>query len=206
MQRVIKRRTLQPLIWIAAAAILMAAIPAFAQESKSLWKLEKSTIRGFDISARSEIATPQGAGFATFKITCQPGVTPPAIVYLIIESPKQLPLFPFEKYDGPVEKTSSEFIRLDVASGNQGQIRSLNVEVPNGGYNDGAFTFDTIEKSVVSFLLKVNDGQKLTVTVNGPPSSIQVAFDTTGLKKLLDQVGLKAVAGGPRASHLGSRN
>jgi hypothetical protein len=174
----------------------MAAIPAFAQGSKSLWKLEKSAIRGFDISARSEIATPQGAGFATFKITCQSGVIPPAIVYLIIESPKQLPLFPFEKYDGPVDKTSSEFIRLDVDSGNQGRIRSLNVEVPNGGYNDGAFTFDTIEKSVVSFLLKVNDGQKLTVLVNGPPSSIQVAFDTTGLKKLLDEAGLKAVSSG----------
>ena len=191
MQRVIKRRTLQPRIWIAAAAILMAAIPAFAQESKSLWKLEKSTVRGFDISARSEIATPQGAGFATLKITCQPGVIPPAIVYLIVESPNQLPLFPFEKYDGPVEKTSSEFIRLDVASGNQGRIRSLNVEVPNGGYNDGAFAFDTIEKSVVSFLSKVNDGQKLTVLVNGPPSSIQVAFDTTGLRQLLEEVGLK---------------
>jgi hypothetical protein len=169
-------------------------MPASAQESKSQWKLEKSAIRGFDISARSEIATPQGAGFATFKITCQPGVTPPVIVDLIIESPKQMPLFPFEKYDGPVDKTSSEFIRLDVASGNQGRIRSLNVDVPNGGYNDGAFIFDTIEKSVVSFLLKVNDRQKLNVLVNGPPSSIQVAFDTTGLKQLLDQVGLKQPA------------
>jgi hypothetical protein len=35
MQRVIKRRTLQPRIWIAAAAILIAVMPASAQESKS---------------------------------------------------------------------------------------------------------------------------------------------------------------------------
>ena len=185
------RRIIQPRIWCTAAAILIAAIPASAQESKGQWKLEKSAIRGFDISARSEIATPQGAGFATFRITCQPGVTPPVIVDLIVEFPKQLPLFPFEKYDGPVDKTSNEFIRLDVASGDQGRIRSLNLKVPNGGYNDGGFIFDTIEKSVVSFLLKVNDGQKLSVIVNGPPSSIHVSFDTTGLKQLLDQAGLK---------------
>ena len=188
------RRIIQPRIWCTAAAILIAAIPASAQESKGQWKLEKSAIRGFDISARSEIATPQGAGFATFRITCQPGVTPPVIVDLIVEFPKQLPLFPFEKYDGPVDKTSNEFIRLNVASGDQGRIRSLNLEVPNGGYNDGGFIFDTIEKSVVSFLLKVNDGQKLSVIVNGPPSSIHVSFDTTGLKQLLDQVGLKQSA------------
>ena len=188
------RRIIQPRIWCTAAAILIAAIPASAQESKGQWKLEKSAIRGFDISARSEIATPQGAGFATFRITCQPGVNPPVIVELIVESPKQLPLFPFEKYDGPVDKTSNEFIRLDVASGDQGRIRSLNLKVPNGGYNDGGFIFDTIEKSVVSFLLKVNDGQKLSVIVNGPPSSIHVSFDTTGLKQLLDQVGLKQSA------------
>ena len=188
------RRIIQLRIWCTAAVILIAAMPASAQESKSQWKLEKSSIRGFDISARSEIATPQGAGFATFRITCQPGVTPPVIVDLIVEFPKQLPLFPFEKYDGPVDKTSNEFIRLDVASGDQGRIRSLNLKVPNGGYNDGGFIFDTIEKSVVSFLLKVNDGQKLSVIVNGPPSSIHVSFDTTGLKQLLDQVGLKQSA------------
>jgi len=175
------------------AAILVATIPALGQESKSSWKVEKSSIRGLDISARSEIASPQGAGFATLKITCQPGVTRPVIVYLIVESPKQLPLFPFEKYDGPVDKTSNEFIRLDVASGNQGRIRSLNWEVPNGGYNDGVFIFDTIEKSVVSFLLGINDGQKLTVLVNGRPKSIQVSFDTTGLKKLLEQARMKSI-------------
>jgi len=90
-----------------------------------------------------------------------------------------------------VDKTTTEFIRLDVASGNQGRIRSLNWDVPNGGYNDGGFTFDTIEKNVFSFLLRINDGQKLTVLVNGPPSSIKVAFDTTGLKELLDKGCLK---------------
>jgi len=190
-QQAIFRRIIQLGICCTIAAILVAAISASGQESKSSWKLEKSAIRGFDISARGEIATPRGAGFATFKITYQPGVTPAVIVYLIVESPKQLPLFPFEKYDGPVDKTNNEFIRFDVASGDQGRIRTLNLEVPNGGYDDAAFVFDTVEKSVVSFLLKVKDGQKLTVIVNGPPSSIQVAFDTTGLRTLLDQVGLR---------------
>jgi hypothetical protein len=185
---------------------LVAAITASGQEATNSWKLEKSPIRGFDILARSEIASPKGAGFATLKIKCQPGVTPPAIVYLLIESPKQLPLFPFEKYDGPVEKTSKEFMTFDVASGGQDRTQTLKVNVPNGGYDDEVFAFDTIEKDVVSFLLKVKDGQKLTVKVNGPPSTIQVAFDTTGLKKLLDQVGLRAIAGRQSASHLSRRN
>jgi len=205
MQRAIKHQILKLRIWVATAAILVAAIPASGQESKSSWKLKKSSIRGFDISTRSEIASPQGAGFATLMIKYQPTVTPPAIVYLFVESPKQLPLFPFVKYDGPVDRTEKEFIKFEVAPEDPVRARTVKV-MPDGYYGDtppGAFVFDTIEKRVVSFLSKVKDGQKLIVTVNGPPSSIQVAFDTTGLKKLLDQVGLKAVAGGPRASHLG---
>ena len=191
MLRATKHRILQFQVWFASAAILVAGITASGQEATNSWKLEKSPVRGFDISARSEIASPQGAGFATLKIKCQPGVTPPAIVYLLIESPKQLPLFPFEKYDGPVDKTDKEFMRFDVVSGGQDRTQTLKVSVPNGGYDDAVFAFDTIEKSVVSFLSKVNDGQKLTVLVNGPPSSIQVAFDTTGLRQLLEEVGLK---------------
>jgi ABC-type transport system substrate-binding protein len=178
-----------------AAAILVATIPALGQESKSSWKLEKSPIRGIDISARSEIASPQGAGFATFKITYQPGVNPSVIVNLIVESPKRLPNFPFEKYDGPVDMTKNEFIRFEVAPGNHGMTQTMKV-MPSGYYGvtpPDAFLFETIDKSVASFLLDVKDGQKLSVMVNGPPSSIQVAFDTAGLKQLLDQAGLKAV-------------
>jgi hypothetical protein len=105
-------------------------------------------------------------------------------------------MFPFEKYDGPVDKTSNEFMRFEFAPGGQGRTRTVKVMVPNGSYSVNprdAFVFETIEKNVVSFLLDVKDGQKLSVMVNGPPSTIHVAFDTTGLKKLLDQVGLRAV-------------
>jgi hypothetical protein len=120
------------------------------------------------------------------------------IVYLIVESPKRLPSFPFEKYDGPVDKTQEEFIKFEITSRDQGRTRSMKV-MPNGFYAvnpPDAFEFDTIEQSVVPFLLEVRDGQKLSITVNGPPSSIRVAFDTTGLKKLFDQMGLSA--NGPR--------
>jgi hypothetical protein len=119
----------------------------------------------------------------------------PVIVDLIVE-PKRLPLFPFEKYDGPVEKTKDEFISFEVVPGTQ----TVKV-MPNGGYitippeaSEESFEFETIEKSVVRFLLNVKDGQKLRVMVNGHPSSIRFVFDTTGLKELLDQAGLKSVS------------
>ncbi len=186
------RRTIQLRIWFAIAAILLATIPALGQQSKSPWRLKKSPIRGVEVSARSEISAPQGAGYATFKIWYQPGVNPPVIIDLIIESYKRLPVFPFEKYAGPVEMTGEEFVRFEVAGDDLGGSRVLKV-MPNGGYRDDTFFFDTIDKSAVSFLLGVRDGQKLSVMVNGLPSSIRVAFDTTGLKQLLDHVGLKAV-------------
>ena len=206
MRQAMKHRFLHVRIWFATAAILVVAIFASGQESKSSWTAEKSAIRGVDISARSEISSPQGSGFATLKIKCQPGVTPPAIVYLSIESPEKLPSFPFDKYDGPVNKTDNEFIRFTITSVGQDRLQTLKVKVPNGGYDDGVFVFDTIEKSVVSFLSKVKDGQKLTVTVNGPPSSIQVVFNTTGLKKLLDNAGVEAVTGSAESSHSGPKN
>lgn len=146
-----------------------------------------------DISARSEITAPQGAGFATFKIAYQPGVVFPVTVSLIVESPKRLPRFPFEKYDGPVDRTQNEYMRLELASRNAGATRAIQL-MPNGDSVDlppEAFVFSTIEKRIARFLLTVKDGQKLSVIVNGPPSSIRVSFDTTGLKKLLDQIGLK---------------
>jgi hypothetical protein len=181
------------------AAILVTTISTFSQESKSSWRLLRAPSGVTEISARSEIVAPRGAGFATLKITYQPGVNPPVIVNLIVESPKRLPIFPFDKYEGPVDKTKNEFIRFEVAPGDNVKIRSMNVKVPNGYYSvtpPGAFVVETIDKSAVSFLLDVKDGQKLSVMVNGPPSSIQVAFDTTGLKQLLDQVGLKQPATG----------
>jgi len=189
MQRVIMRQIVQLRIWCMAAAILMATIPAFSQGSRSSWSLVRIRSGVSEISARSEIVAPQEAGFATLKITCQPGVNPPVIVNLIVESPKHLPMFPFEKYDGPVDMTQNEFIRFEVIPGDQGGTRIMKV-MPTGYYGvtpPDAFLFETIEKSVVSFLLNVKDGQKLSIMVNGPPSSIQVTFDTTGLKQLLDQ-------------------
>lgn len=184
----------------------LTTIPALGQESKSSWKLVKGATGITDVSARSEIITPQGSGFAILNIeyrtedtaSAKPDckcVLVPVSVSLIVESPKHLPQFPFEKYDGPVDKTKNEFIKFEIAPGNQSRVRTVKV-MPNGGYVDippEAFAFDTSEKSVVSFLLDVKDGQKLSVMVNGLPSSIHVAFDTTGLKKLLNQMGLMAV-------------
>jgi hypothetical protein len=179
-------------IWCAFAAILALISSTACQESRNSWKVVRDSSGIPEISARSEIAAPEGAGYATFKIRYQEGVTPPVIVDLIIESPKRLPFFPFEKYDGPVDKTKNEYIRFEVAPENQGGNPSVQV-MPNGDYNDNAFTFDTLDSRVVSFLLQVKDGEKLNVTVNGPPSSIHVSFDTTGLKSLLDKIGLKAM-------------
>jgi hypothetical protein len=168
---------------------------ALGQESKSTWTSERAQSGITEISARSEIAAPQGAGFATLKIKHQPGITPPVIVYLIVESPNRIPLFPFGKYDGPVDRTQEEFIEFELAPGDQGRTRTVKA-MPDGYYSvtpADAFVFDTIEKGVVSFLLAAKDGQKLNVMVNGLPSSIKVSFNTTGLQKLLEQAGLKAV-------------
>jgi hypothetical protein len=176
-------------------AILMVTQPILSQESGGSWKLVKGPNGYSEVSARSEITAPQGAGFAILKIKRQPGVTPPVIVYLIVESPRRLPMFPFEKYDGPVDKTHNEFMTFEVPSGDRSRILSLKL-MPNGFYGvdpPDAFVFDTIDNKVVPFLLEAKDGQKLTVGVNGPPTSIQVSFDTTGLKQLLDQMGLKTV-------------
>jgi hypothetical protein len=181
-------------MWCAVAVLLAVTIPAFSQESQGAWKLMNDPAGGNQVSARSEITTPQGAGFASLKIKHQAGVNPPTIVYLIVESPKRLPVFPFEKYDGPVEKTPSEYMAFE-ASGEFGRTRSVKV-IPNGFYSvtpPDAFVFDTIDRGVVSFLLEVKDGQKLSVLVNGPTNPIHVAFETTGLKQLLAQMGLKAM-------------
>jgi len=189
-----------------AGIVLVAAIPAFGQESEGSWSFVKDTEGVTFITARSEITAPQGSGIAMLRIRFQPRdsnraksdckcVVVPVIVDLIVESPKRLPDFPFDKYDGPVEKTSNEFIRFELASADRGKARTVKV-MPNGGYGGDlpdVFEFETNEKSVVSFLLDVKDGQRLSVMVNGPPSSIHVTFDTTGLKKLIDQVGLDAV-------------
>ena len=197
-------------MWCMAGIILLATIPALGQESKSSWTLVKDSNGAADVSARSEITTPKGSGFAILNIRYQPKdaaqakadckcVVVPVIVSLIVESPKRLPMFPFEKYEGPVDKTSDEFMTFEVAPHGQGRTRTVKV-MPNGFYSvdpQDAFIFDTLEKKIMSFLLEVRDGQKLSVMVNGAPKSIQVAFDTTGLKKLLDQVGLKAA---PRES------
>jgi len=185
----------------------VTAIPAFGQESDGSWNLVRNSAGATDVSARSEITAPHGSGTAILKIRFRPRdsnraksdckcVVVPMIVYLIVESPKRLPSFPFDKYDGPVEKTSNEFMKFELVPGNQGNARTVKVMVPNGGYSGelpDAFEFETFEKSVVSLLSDVKDGQRLSVMVNGPPSSIQVTFDTTGLKKLLDQAGLNSV-------------
>ncbi len=135
-----------------------------------------------DLSARSEITAPQGSGFAVLNIeyrtvdtaSAKPDckcVLVPVSVRLTVESPKKLPQFPFEKYDGPVDKTKNEFIRFEIAPANQSRIRTVKV-MPNGGYVDfpqEAFAFDTIDKSVVSFLLAAKDKQKVSVMMNGPP-------------------------------------
>jgi hypothetical protein len=178
-------------MWSIAA--LMLTISVFSQESQKTWKLMNDSAGGYEVSARSEISTPKGAGFAILKIKHQAGVNPPSIVYLIVESPKRLPMFPFEKYDGPVEKPSSEYMAFQV-SGASSRTRSVKV-IPNGFYSvtpPDAFIFDTIDKSVVSFLLDVKDGQKLSVIVNSPANPIHVVFETAGLKQLLAQMGMKA--------------
>jgi hypothetical protein len=195
MHRTNMRRITQARIWCTVAAILVASIPAWGQESKSSWMLVREQAGANEVSARSEIAMPQRAGFATLKITYRAGGNPAMIAYLIVESPRRLPSFPFEKYDGPIDKTRNEFMTFEVGAGDKGKTRSMKV-MPSGFYSvtpPDAFVFDTMDKGVASLLLEVKDGQKLTITVNGPPSSIQVVFDTTGLKQLFDQLGLKAV-------------
>jgi hypothetical protein len=194
MQRAYARRIAKCGMWCIVALFLRVTIPAFSQESQGAWKLMNDPAGGYEVSARSEISTPQGTGFATLKIKHQAGANPPSIVYLIVESPKRLPMFPFEKYDGPVEKTPSEYMAFEV-SGELGRTRSVKV-IPNGFYSitpPDAFIFDTIDKGVVSFLLEVKDGQKLSVTVNDPTNPIHVVFETAGLKQLLAQMGMKAM-------------
>jgi len=189
MSRVTFCRIVGFLPWCMIAAVLMVTAPCLAQESDSPWKLVQGPAGATEISTRSEIVAPNGAGFATLKILQRASGKPAVIVYLIIESPKSLPSFPFDKYDGPVDKTAKEFIKFEVAPKKQGTASSVKV-MPNGYYGvepPDAFVFDTIDKSVISFLTRIRDGQILTVMVNGSPSSLRVAFDTTGLKKLLNQ-------------------
>jgi hypothetical protein len=177
-----------------AANVLTAPSPSLAQETESRWVSAQDPSGATEVSARSEIAAPKGAGFATLKILHRTDGKPAVIVYLIVESPKRLSSFPFDKYDGPVDKTDREFIQFEVGNTKQGSTSSVKV-MPNGYYGvnpPGAFVFDTIDKSVVSFLSRIRDGQRMTVRVNGPPDSVRIVFDTTGLRTLLDQMNLKA--------------
>ena len=177
------------LLWCLNAAALTVTAPCLAQELDSSWKSIQRPSGATEISARSEIVAPHGAGFATLKILQRASGKPRVIVYLIIESPKRVPSFPFDKYDGPVDKTAKQFIKFEVAPKKQGTTSSVKI-MPNGYYGvepPDAFVFDTIDKSVVSFLTRLRDGQILKVIVNGSPSSLQVAFDATGLNKLLNQ-------------------
>jgi hypothetical protein len=179
--------------WCMAAALLITSATALAQQSGSPWTLDRTPSGAIELSARSEIAAPQGAGFAILKIIRRTSGDPKVIVYLIVESPKRIPTFPFDKYDGPVDKTSKEFITFEVAPGYHEALSGVKV-MPNGYYAvtpPDAFVFDTIDKRVLPFLLAMKDGQKLSVMVNGPPSSIRVVFDTTGLKQVLGQMGLE---------------
>jgi hypothetical protein len=173
-----------------AAAVLIAALPACGQQHQSAWKLVRESDGFTEISARSEISTPKDAGFAVLRIVRGAGRQPGISVSLVVESPKRLPQFPFEKYDGPIDKTRQEFMDFEVVPGVQGKtaVRAL---VPNGGYvptPPEAFAFTTSREDVIRALSGVRDGQKLNITVNGSPNSIQVAFDTTGLKQLIDQM------------------
>ena len=157
MQRIIACRSIRVRSWCMAAAILVAVVPALSQESKSSWMLIREQSGANEVSAQSEITAPQGAGFATLRIRCQAGVNPPVIVSFIVESLKRLPMFPFEIYDGPVDVTENEFMKLELAPGDQGRARTMKL-IPNG-YRaitpEGAFVFETTEKRVVSFLLEI---------------------------------------------------
>jgi len=193
MLRTTLHRIIRIVAWCTVATVVTATAPSFAQGSDSPWTSAQAPSGATEVSARSEIAAPQGSGFAILKILYKAG-KPAVIVYLIVESPQRLPIFPFDKYDGPVDKTQEEFIKFEVTSEKQGSARSVKVVAPNGYYGvtpRDAFVFDIVDKSVVSFLSHIRDEQRLTVTVNGTPSSLRVSFDTTGLKKLLDQMSLK---------------
>jgi hypothetical protein len=174
-----------------AAAFL--TVPALAKQTSSPWVLAQGPNGATEVSARSEIAAPQGSGFAVLKIIHPAGDNPEVIVNLIVEAPKRLQVFPFDKYEGPVDKTAKEFMSFDIASRDRGAIGPAKV-MPNGYYSaslPGAFVFETIDKKLVRLLLGIGDGQKLTVMVNGRPNSIRVVFDTTGLKKILHRMGMK---------------
>lgn len=88
---------------------------------KTLWTLEKKSAEATEISGRSAITSPEGAGFATFKVTYQPRVEPQVSFDLIVETPERLSRFPFAKYDGPVDRTDSEFIRFALDAGTEGK-------------------------------------------------------------------------------------
>lgn len=68
--------------------------------------------------------------------------------------------------------------------------------MPSGSYvgtPHESFEFETYDDAVAALLLSVQDGERLQVTVNGPPSTIHAFFDTTGLKQLFDQIGFRAL-------------
>ena len=154
-----------------------------AGDDEGKWKIALLQNGKSQISVRGAISAPPQAGFA--RLIVEKGVGPKGRfkVIFLIESPNSLEAFPFNKFEGPIEKSKDDFMTLsEVGSHPEKVIRC----VPNGGFvgvDHTGFQFSSVSPQLISFLKELHEPSKLRVTIHSSSSKeIQFECVTEGLK------------------------
>jgi hypothetical protein len=165
----------------------------------SLFSSQNSTNENWEISQEShgktfafaigKIKTPIKSGYARLLIEPGRGEKVGTKISLVIESPKILRNFPFDRYEGPVEKSQNEYMCVTVT--NVKARKSVLVK-PNGYYSElipGCFMFSSLDPRLMNLLRDVQDGNQIIVSVNAVDgNSILVEFKTADLQKMLKKL------------------
>ena len=111
-------------------------------------------------------------------------------VKMLIESPGTVKGFPFDLFEGPVEKSKDEYMLLQ-ARRKKEVVKEIKC-VPNGYYvaeGNGGFLFTTESSAVIKFLRSLEDGCTLTVRIQAQAGCfIEVDCCTDGLRAGLDEI------------------
>ena len=174
-------------LWV---VLMSASIVSYAQ-LPSAWDFARLENGKSSVSSRTAVLRPKDGGFAVLKVEKGAGKGAGVKLVLIIENPKLMPKFPFGSFEGPVDKTTNDFMTFQASVG--GRKKEMKC-APNGGYapgGGGGFQFSTINSRMISFMKGLSDGSCLRVKVHAEGNeAIEVEFKTDGLvdglKKLSD--------------------
>jgi hypothetical protein len=132
---------------------------------------------------RTTISNPKESGHATLSIEKGLGSNAGTVLEVLIESPDKVRDFPFDAFEGPVDKSKNDYLAISVVKKKYKHKISC---IPNGRYivnNNGGFVFSTINPKIISFLKKVEGGSKLLVQIHSSKGArIEIRCTTDGLK------------------------